>query len=42
VDSGESIRGLFPLAEERRGEYEAWREARPADTGLVHETMESE
>lgn len=42
VDAGESIRGLFPLAEERRGEYEAWRAARQADTGLVHETVESE
>jgi 5-oxopent-3-ene-1,2,5-tricarboxylate decarboxylase / 2-hydroxyhepta-2,4-diene-1,7-dioate isomerase len=42
VKSGESIRGLFPLTDERRAEYEAWREARQADTGLVHETMESE
>jgi regulator of RNase E activity RraA len=28
VDAGESIRGVFPLSEERRAEYEAWREAR--------------
>jgi 2-keto-4-pentenoate hydratase/2-oxohepta-3-ene-1,7-dioic acid hydratase in catechol pathway/regulator of RNase E activity RraA len=28
VDAGESTRGLFPLAEERLAEYEAWREAR--------------
>jgi regulator of RNase E activity RraA len=28
VDSGESTRGLFPLAEERVPEYEAWRERR--------------
>ena len=26
MNAGESTRGLFPLAEERRAEYEAWRE----------------
>jgi 2-keto-4-pentenoate hydratase/2-oxohepta-3-ene-1,7-dioic acid hydratase in catechol pathway/regulator of RNase E activity RraA len=30
VAAGESIRGVFPLAEERRREFEAWREAREA------------
>jgi 2-keto-4-pentenoate hydratase/2-oxohepta-3-ene-1,7-dioic acid hydratase in catechol pathway/regulator of RNase E activity RraA len=30
VDAGESVQGIFPLAEERRAEYEAWREARTA------------
>ena len=42
VNSGESIRGLFPLTDERRGEYEAWRAARRVETGLVRETLESE
>lgn len=28
VAAGESTRGLFPLAEARRGDYEAWRAAR--------------
>ncbi len=28
VDAGESIRGVFPLAEERRAEFEAWRAGR--------------
>jgi 5-oxopent-3-ene-1,2,5-tricarboxylate decarboxylase / 2-hydroxyhepta-2,4-diene-1,7-dioate isomerase len=30
VDAGESIRGLFPLAESRRAEFEAWRAQRRA------------
>ena len=42
VDAGESTRGLFPLAAERRAEYEAWREARSAAAGLVPEPVESE
>ena len=42
VNSGESIRGLFPLTDERRGEYETWRAARRVETGLVPETLESE
>jgi regulator of RNase E activity RraA len=28
VDAGESIRGVFPLSEERRAEYEEWRKQR--------------
>jgi 5-oxopent-3-ene-1,2,5-tricarboxylate decarboxylase/2-hydroxyhepta-2,4-diene-1,7-dioate isomerase len=28
VQDGESIRGIFPLSPERRGDYEAWRAAR--------------
>ncbi len=28
VQAGESIRGLYPLAEERRAEYDAWRKER--------------
>jgi regulator of RNase E activity RraA len=28
VQDGESIRGVFPLSAERRGEFEAWRAAR--------------
>jgi regulator of RNase E activity RraA len=28
VQAGESIRGLFPLSEARRPEFEAWRAAR--------------
>jgi 5-oxopent-3-ene-1,2,5-tricarboxylate decarboxylase / 2-hydroxyhepta-2,4-diene-1,7-dioate isomerase len=27
VRAGESTRGVFPLSEERRAEYEAWRDA---------------
>jgi len=42
VDEGESVRGLFPLAEERRAEYEAWREARDTAPDAVHETVERE
>jgi 5-oxopent-3-ene-1,2,5-tricarboxylate decarboxylase/2-hydroxyhepta-2,4-diene-1,7-dioate isomerase len=29
VDAGESIRGLFPLADARRPEFDAWRATRP-------------
>jgi len=32
VMEGESIRGIYPLSEERRAEYEAWRDGRPATT----------
>ncbi len=32
VDAGESVQGVFPLSEERRAEYEAWREARADPT----------
>ena len=28
VDAGESIRGVYPLSEERRAEFERWREER--------------
>src|SRR5512132_3809217 len=28
VDAGESIRGVYPLSDERRAEFEAWRERR--------------
>ena len=42
VSAGESTRGLFPLAEERRAEYEAWREERRHVEGLVPETAERE
>jgi regulator of RNase E activity RraA len=42
VSAGESTRGLFPLAEERRAEYEAWREARRSVEGLVPETADRE
>jgi regulator of RNase E activity RraA len=28
IEAGESVRGLFPLGDERRGDYEAWRDAR--------------
>jgi 2-keto-4-pentenoate hydratase/2-oxohepta-3-ene-1,7-dioic acid hydratase in catechol pathway/regulator of RNase E activity RraA len=31
VDAGESTRGVFPLADERRAEFEAWREGRIAE-----------
>jgi regulator of RNase E activity RraA len=31
VDAGESTRGVFPLADERRAEYEAWLERAAAD-----------
>ena len=30
VRAGESVRGVYPLSEARRGDYEAWREARAA------------
>ena len=30
VQAGESIRGVFPLSAERRGDFEAWRAARAA------------
>ena len=30
VEAGESVRGVFPLADERRAEFEAWRAARAA------------
>ncbi len=30
VRAGESVRGVYPLSEVRRGDYEAWREARGA------------
>ena len=42
VNAGESTRGLFPLAEERRAEYEAWREARRARADAVLESAERE
>jgi regulator of RNase E activity RraA len=42
VSAGESTRGLFPLGEERRAEYEAWREERQRVEGLVPETAERE
>ena len=42
VNAGDSIRGLFPLAHERRAEYEAWREARQADSSAVREPVEHE
>jgi 5-oxopent-3-ene-1,2,5-tricarboxylate decarboxylase/2-hydroxyhepta-2,4-diene-1,7-dioate isomerase len=42
VNAGESTRGLFPLADERRAEYEAWREERRAVEGLIPETVDSE
>lgn len=42
VNAGESTRGLFPLAEERRAEYEAWREARREDVGVAFEPAERE
>ncbi len=29
VKDGESIRGLYPLSEERRPDYEAWKKERP-------------
>jgi 5-oxopent-3-ene-1,2,5-tricarboxylate decarboxylase/2-hydroxyhepta-2,4-diene-1,7-dioate isomerase len=42
VNEGESVRGLFPLGEERRAEYEAWREVRQAESRVVHEATEQE
>jgi regulator of RNase E activity RraA len=27
VQAGESVRGVYPLSEPRRGEFDAWREA---------------
>jgi hypothetical protein len=42
VGAGESTRGLFPLAEERRTEYEAWRQERRRVRGLVPETADRE
>jgi 5-oxopent-3-ene-1,2,5-tricarboxylate decarboxylase/2-hydroxyhepta-2,4-diene-1,7-dioate isomerase len=30
VDAGESIRGIYPLSEARRAEFEAWRAQRRA------------
>jgi len=31
VEDGESIRGVYPLADARRAEFEAWRDARPQE-----------
>jgi len=31
VQAGESVRGVYPLSEERRGEFEAWLAAAAAD-----------
>ena len=42
VNAGESTRGLFPLSEERRAEYEAWRDERRSVAGLVPETADRE
>jgi 2-keto-4-pentenoate hydratase/2-oxohepta-3-ene-1,7-dioic acid hydratase in catechol pathway/regulator of RNase E activity RraA len=42
VNDGESARGLFPLGEERRAEYEAWRAERQAESRVVHEPVEHE
>jgi 5-oxopent-3-ene-1,2,5-tricarboxylate decarboxylase / 2-hydroxyhepta-2,4-diene-1,7-dioate isomerase len=42
VDAGESTRGLFPLADARRAEYEAWLRERRTVQGLVAETAERE
>ncbi|HXW79570.1 MAG TPA: hypothetical protein VEJ84_08725, partial [Acidimicrobiales bacterium] len=33
VRAGESVRGVYPLSEARRGDYEAWRTAQTAETG---------
>jgi 5-oxopent-3-ene-1,2,5-tricarboxylate decarboxylase/2-hydroxyhepta-2,4-diene-1,7-dioate isomerase len=33
VQAGDSIAGVFPLGEERRAEFEAWRAARQSDAG---------
>jgi 5-oxopent-3-ene-1,2,5-tricarboxylate decarboxylase/2-hydroxyhepta-2,4-diene-1,7-dioate isomerase len=33
VQAGDSIAGVFPLGEERRAEFEAWRAARQRDAG---------
>jgi 5-oxopent-3-ene-1,2,5-tricarboxylate decarboxylase/2-hydroxyhepta-2,4-diene-1,7-dioate isomerase len=44
VDAGESTRGLFPLGEERRSEFEEWRAARLVQKAepVVYERAESE
>lgn len=42
VSAGESTVGLFPLADERRAEYEAWRESRRTGVDAVLERAESE
>jgi regulator of RNase E activity RraA len=42
VGAGESTRGLFPLGQERRTEYEAWRQERRRVPGLVPETADRE
>ena len=42
VNAGESIRGVFPLADDRRAEYEAWRRARREDAPVVYEPAERE
>ena len=40
VDAGESIRGVYPLSEERRAEFEAWRAERRASDGAAHRDQE--
>lgn len=40
VKSGESIRGVYPLAPERRAEYEAWLEAQPPAPTTVEPQVE--
>ena len=42
VDAGESTVGLFPLSDERRPEYEAWKRARRTGVDAVLERAESE
>lgn len=42
VDAGESTVGLFPLADERRAEYEAWKDARRTGVDPVLERAETE